>query len=135
MPEMAQVQALQPYDVRLCPVLQGKRVIHVLCRDRQQRSVFMHTMPSDRVSDLPSSQAQPRVYDTQDNRVAAWQHKGWVFSLVSRAPEEELLSMVDTAKISAPNNSAWSISLCLLCRCPPPIHANRFHRDFRTEVH
>ncbi|MBT9584901.1 zf-HC2 domain-containing protein [bacterium] len=102
MPEMAQVQQLQPYDVRLCPVLQGERVIHVLCRDRQQRVFSMYTMPSDRVNDLPSSGTQPRVYDTQDNRVAAWQHKGWLFSLVSRVPEEELLTMVGGCQYECP---------------------------------
>jgi hypothetical protein len=102
MPEMAEVRELQPYDVRLCPVMQGERVIHVLCKDRQQRVFSMYTMPYRQQADLPNSGSQPRVYDTQDNRVAAWQHKGWVFSLVSRAPEEELVSLVGGCQYACP---------------------------------
>lgn len=96
MPEMAEVQQLRPYDVRLCPVLQGERVIHVLCRDQQNRIVSLYTMPMSRVQDLPSAQTKPAYYNTEEARVASWQHKGWLFSLVSRLPQEEMATMADT---------------------------------------
>ncbi|MBX3172719.1 MAG: hypothetical protein KF760_35305 [Candidatus Eremiobacteraeota bacterium] len=97
MPEMAEVQQLRPYDVRLCPVLHGERVIHVLYRDPQQRVVSLYTMPTSRVQvDLPSVDSKPAYYNTEDARVASWQHKGWVFSLVSRLPQAELATMADT---------------------------------------
>lgn len=97
MPEMAEVQQLRPYDVRLCPVLHGERVIHVLYRDQQQRVVSLYTMPVSRVQlDLPSVESKPLYYNTEEARVASWQHKGWVFSLVSRLPQAELATMADT---------------------------------------
>ncbi len=97
MPEMAEVQQLRPYDVRLCPVLHGERVIHVLYRDQQDRVVSLYTMPTSRVQvDLPSVESKPAYYNTEDARVASWQHKGWVFSLVSRLPQAELATMADT---------------------------------------
>lgn len=96
MPEMAEVQQLRPYDVRLCPVLQGERVIHVLYRDQQDRVVSLYTMPVSRVQmDLPNVESKPLYYNTEDARVASWQHKGWVFSLVSRLPQAELATMAD----------------------------------------
>lgn len=97
MPEMAEVQQLRPYDVRLCPVLHGERVIHVLYRDPQQRVVSLYTMPCSRVQvNLPSVESKPLYYNTEDARVASWQHKGWVFSLVSRLPQAEMATMADT---------------------------------------
>ena len=102
MPEMAELKELQPYDVRLCPVLKGERVIHILCRDRQQRVFSMYAMPGDRVEGMVGSDAQPKVYDTQDIHVASWRHKGWVFSLVSRAPEAELASLAGSCFYECP---------------------------------
>jgi len=97
MPEMAEVQQLRPYDVRLCPVLHGERVIHVLCRDQQNRMVSLYTMPTSRVQvDLPSVETKPSYYNTEEARVASWQHKGWIFSLVSRLPQEDMATMADT---------------------------------------
>lgn len=97
MPEMAEVQQLRPFDVRLCPVLHGERVIHVLYRDQQDRVVSLYTMPNSRVQvDLPSVESKPAYYNTEEARVASWQHKGWVFSLVSRLPQAELATMADT---------------------------------------
>lgn len=97
MPEMAEVQQLRPYDVRLCPVLHGERVIHVLYRDQQDRVVSLYTMPTSRVQvDLPSVESKPAYYNTEDARIASWQHKGWVFSLVSRLPQAEMATMADT---------------------------------------
>jgi len=93
MPEMAGVRQLQPYDVRVCPVLDGQRAIHVLCRDPQQRVFSMYALPRDRVENVALGEDGPRVYDARDNRVAAWEHKGWLFSLVSEAPGEELASL------------------------------------------
>lgn len=94
MPEMAEVQQMRPYDVRLCPVLSGEKVIHVLYRDPQDRVISLYTMPLSRVqSDLPSAETRPAYYNTEDARIASWQHKGWVFSLVSRLPQEDLATM------------------------------------------
>ncbi len=96
MPEMAEVQQLRPYDVRLCPVLHGEKVIHVLYRDPQERVISLYTMPTSRVqADLPSVETTPAYYNTEDARIASWQHKGWVFSLVSRLPQEDLATMAD----------------------------------------
>jgi anti-sigma factor RsiW len=97
MPEMAEVQQLRPYDVRLCPVLHGERVIHVLYRDQRDRVVSLYTMPTSRVQmELPGVEGKPLYYNTEDARVASWQHKGWIFSLVSRLPQAELATMADT---------------------------------------
>ena len=96
MPEMAEVQQLRPYDVRLCPVLHGEKVIHVLYRDPQDRVISLYTMPISRVqADFPSVETRPAYYNTEDARIASWQHKGWVFSLVSRLPQEDLATMAD----------------------------------------
>ncbi len=106
MPEMAEVQQLRPYDVRLCPVLHGERVIHVLYRDQQQRVVSLYAMPSSRVQvDLPSVDSKPLYYNTEEARVASWQHKGWVFSLVSRLPQAEMATMADTCCYGATESS------------------------------
>lgn len=107
MPEMPEVQNLEPYDVRLCPVLEGERVIHVLCRDQRQRIVSMYAMPV-RQDDLPSSGAEPRVYDTHDARVAAWQHKGWMFSLVSEAAGEELVTLAGNCDYQVPGGARYA---------------------------
>ena len=103
MPEMAQVNHLQAYDVRLCYLPEPSQpVIHVLCRDPQQRVISMYAMPSDRCASLCGSHGNPRIFETQEARVASWEHKGWAYSLVSRVPQDELASLAGSCSYGCP---------------------------------
>lgn len=103
MPEMAQVNQLQPYDVRVCPVGRNEQVIHVLSRDGQNRVISMYTMPAHKASGIKATEARPDLYETPQARVATWEHKGWVFSLVSRVPQEELASLAGQCSYGQPD--------------------------------
>jgi len=105
MPEMVQHQKLRPYDVRLCPVLQGQPVIHVLCKDDQERCVSVYTMPSEGFSSVSGSAQQPVIVNCDKARVASWQHKGWLFSLVSRVPQQDLASIASNCSYGNPRDS------------------------------
>lgn len=102
MPEFAQVQQLQPYDVRVCRVMQGEPVIHVLCRDHQDRVVSLYSMPCQRCGSVQGTETAPSLYETEDARVAAWEHKGWMFSLVSRVPQEDLCNLACQCTYESP---------------------------------
>lgn len=105
MPEMPSHRELKPYDVRLCPVLQGQRAIHVLCKDERQRNVSVYTMPKDQIQLTQSSSRSPLMVDCQESRVASWEHKGWVFSLVSEAARDELLALAGDCSYGCPKES------------------------------
>jgi anti-sigma factor RsiW len=103
LPEIAQVEHLQAYDVRLCQLPNPSQpVIHMLCRDDQQRVISMYAMPSNRCASLCGSHGSPRIFETQEARVASWEHKGWAYSLVSRVPQEELASLAGSCSYGCP---------------------------------
>lgn len=108
MPEMAQVNQLQPYDVRLCSVGHNEQVIHVLSRDGQNRVISMYTMPGHKFAGVKANEASPDIYETPHARVATWEHKGWVFSLVSRVPQEELASLAGQCSYGQPDQHVAS---------------------------
>lgn len=101
MPEMASPQGVQPYDVRVCPV-HGNHVIHMLCRDSQQRVVSVYTAPGRSFALAGSDEQHPNVTETDGARVASWEHKGWMFSLVSRAPKDELITLAGNCLYGSP---------------------------------
>lgn len=118
MPEMVELNHLQPYDVRVCNV-SGGRVIHVLARDAQQRVVSMYTMPRAQYADWRGSEDKPELYETAQARVATWEHKGWVFSLVSRVPHEELATMASSCSYGCPDDYSSPLSPELIPRGMP----------------
>lgn len=106
MPEMVKHQALRPYDVRLCPVLEGEQVIHVLCHDQQKRVVSVFAAPSARVGSTEGTESSPMLFGAGDSQVATWEHKGWVFSLVAGGTREEMATLADNCQYCCPHSLA-----------------------------
>ena len=106
MPEMVQHQSLRPYDVRLCPVMEGQQVIHVLCHDQHRRVVSVFAAPSARVGSIQGTEADPILVGAGDSQVATWEHKGWVFSLVAGGTREEVANLADNCQYCCPHSLA-----------------------------
>ena len=98
-PEMAEFPGLRQYDARVCNCSVenggGQPILHVVYRvPGDGRVVSMYGVPEERAMGIPLNETidriQPTMTEADREALATWKRRGWVFSLVSNMPPDQL---------------------------------------------
>ena len=101
-PELAQLPArLQIHDVRVCPLPDDQRVLHLIYKDSEQPKVLVSLfgLPREEAGTLTGDEQgleKARMLRAKNGlQLAAWNHKGWTYSLAGEVPSQQLRRYLD----------------------------------------
>lgn len=107
-PTMASLPGqLARYDVRMCPFPDDRRALHVLYRDlsKGETVVSLYGIPDEPGFKLHleevERQIDPHLASADGYNMALWKHEGWVYSLVSSLPADQVKDLAEHSEYTA----------------------------------
>lgn len=91
-PEELSFPQLKPIACKICPIDGERKALHVVYRTANEKCVSLYGLPETpehQDLNLPESPADSKPL-SEGHAALAWHHNGWVYSLVSELPPQEL---------------------------------------------